>query len=753
MKLWIQLFALTLVLSMGACSSGDIVTGEQNSQDVAEIEEIVAVISELNVEGIGSRTVINMGESSITKPVWADDDIIGIYPTTGDQLSFPIVDGVGTSTCTFNGGGWALKTSTAYTAYSPFNRAYYYESKEQLPVSMLGQKQVGNNSSSHLGKYDLQIAKGTTPESGMVRFAFEHQVCFIRMDLKAPITANWKSVILESDALFTTEASMNLSLATPILTATSKANSVTLDLENVSAEANEIITAYMVVLPIDLTDKSLDVILVDSEGNRFRTTAVITNDYRNFKAGYARWITANDFPAETNDIPYVTFTAPDVQSFTMNRIISSLEYSVNDGEWSELGSETIIFGGDYGNLRLRGDNGTYGTAFDINVYSRVEFGNATPVACTGDIRTLVDYENYLTVEGKSFQGLFENCSSLISAPKLPMMTLTGYSYNKMFSGCSSLMMAPELPAIDLHYSCYEEMFSGCTSLTIAPELPAITLAPNCYKNMFDGCSSLTSVPELPATTLSDACYLGMFSRCISLTTALELPATVLATSCYEEMFLGCSSLTTVSGLPATVLASSCYEEMFSGCISLTTAPELPAAVLTSSCYKGMFRGCFDLTTVPGLPATVLASSCYEEMFSCCSSLTIAPTLSATLLAKSCYKKMFSECSDLRTAPELPARLLAESCYEEMFSYCSSLTTAPELPANVLSNLCYKNMFMECQSISKVTMLATDISATGCLVQWLYGVASNGTFYKAKEMESLPAGESGIPNGWNVYDYE
>ena len=45
------------------------------------------------------------------------------------------------------------------------------------------------------------------------------------------------------------------------------------------------------------------------------------------------------------------------------------------------------------------------------------------------------------------------------------------------------------------------MFENCTSLTTAPTLPATTLALACYVGMFKGCSSLTTTPSLPATTL------------------------------------------------------------------------------------------------------------------------------------------------------------------------------------------------------------------------------------------------------------
>ena len=567
----------------------------------------------------------------------------------------------------------------------------------------------------------------------------------------------------------------------------------------ISSNADAPTDFWMVVPPVVLSS-GFSITVTNSEGNTqvFDVAKSFTFE-RNKYYDMAREVSI------ASDIPYVTFTADAVQTLTMTKAVETLEYSVGGGEWAELGTSIVAFGGENGTLRLRGKNNN-GTASSNSSYSTIKFGNVTPVACTGDIRTLLDYENYLKVfTGKAkFINLFRGCSNLTSAPKLPATTLASFCYDNMFSGCSSLTNAPELPATTLAEYCYRDMFSGCSSLTNAPELPATTLAEYCYRDMFYGCSSLTNAPKLPATTLAEECYYLMFSGCNSLTDAPELPATTLAEHCYHAMFKGCSSLTNAPKLPATILASSCYNGMFSGCSSLTNAPELPATILASFCYNGMFSGCSSLTNAPELPATILASNCYSYMFYGCSSLTNAPELPATTLASDCYSYMFYGCSSLTNAPELPATTLAsdcyscmfygcssltntpelpaitlaEHCYHAMFYGCSSLTNAPELPATTLASDCYSYMFYGCSSLTNapelsattlatscyswmfgycsklnnITMLATDISASGCLNAWLYGVASTGTFTKAEEMESLPEGSSGIPTNWTVQNY-
>ena len=239
-------------------------------------------------------------------------------------------------------------------------------------------------------------------------------------------------------------------------------------------------------------------------------------------------------------IPYLTFTADSTQTLTMSKAVATLEYSVNGEEWKELGTNVVSFGGNLGNLQLRGQNPEGTAKHYLDDYSTIKFGNDYPVNCFGDIRTLVDYENYATANTKSakFCSLFSKCSNLISSPELPATTLASH--------------------------CYDNMFNRCKSLTNAPELPATTLVQNCYYHMFSHCKSLINTPELPVKTLANNCYWGMFSYCTSLTKTPELPATTLAISCYRSMFEGCSSLNCVTMLATDISAEYCLSSWLWG---------------------------------------------------------------------------------------------------------------------------------------------------------------------------------------------
>ena len=320
------------------------------------------------------------------------------------------------------------------------------------------------------------------------------------------------------------------------------------------------------------------------------------------------WQTGNITGGSTDvkdKTPYVTFSAPAEQTFKIvcygGYKISNLQYSVNFGDWKEVkANEGVTFGGQKGGLRLRGKN-VKGTADpnDTRIYSTITFAydeknednpNNVKVACTGDIRTLLDYDHYETVSTSEarFVKLFNNCQALTSAPKLPATDIASDCYNSMFNWCRYLKNAPELPATVLKDQCYQNMFNACVSLTSAPKLPATKLAFNCYANMFSYCYWLKEAPELPATTLAWQCYQDMFAYCY-FTKAPKLPAEIMKTNCYAGMFAGCTNLTEAPELPAKQLESFCYSRMFQGCTKLSTvtmlAPSDQISKASNCCYN------------------------------------------------------------------------------------------------------------------------------------------------------------------------
>ena len=415
-------------------------------------------------------------------------------------------------------------------------------------------------------------------------------------------------------------------------------------------------------------------------------------------------------------------------------VSKTISYSTDDGNtWTDLTTTTTAqsLGGTLNvgdKVLIKGNNATYATSSDCN-----QFAGTAKFNAYGNMMSLIYGDNFAN-------------NNVFTAD---------YVFSKLFSGTTGIVNAENLilPAKVLTVGCYYIMFKDCTSLITAPELPATTLADNCYRSMFGTCSNLTKIPNLPATATTESCYQYMFRNCSKLTTVPELPATTMASKCYYGMFANCTGLTTpqtVLGVSSTTVGSSACTWMFSGCTNMTSAPELPARTMSSASYLQMFANCTSLSISPELPATTLADNCYNHMYRGCINLTTPPTeLPATTLAEACYYYMFNGCKSLASAPELPATTLADNCYQSMFNGCTGLTTAPDLPAITLSASAYTSMFQSCSSLNYIKMLATDISATNCLQNWVSGVAASGTFVKNSAAQWDVSGVNGIPTGWTV----
>lgn len=192
--------------------------------------------------------------------------------------------------------------------------------------------------------------------------------------------------------------------------------------------------------------------------------------------------------------------------------------------------------------------------------------------------------------------------------------------------------------------------------------------------------------------------------------------------------------------------------------------------------KGNIMSLINSTNFTNL-TTLTSDFTFYNLFESCTGLTDASNLilPATTLTEFCYSGIFDSCTSLTATPELPATSLANACYSYMFCGCSSLTTAPVLSASILLPSCYNAMFSGCSSLNYINCLATDISATYCIDNWVYGVPNSGgdggsdassssssssdepvpfeggTFVKHPDMNDWEFGVSGIPNGWTVED--
>jgi hypothetical protein len=199
---------------------------------------------------------------------------------------------------------------------------------------------------------------------------------------------------------------------------------------------------------------------------------------------------------------YDYFTIEGATSITPRFSGAPLYYRVGNGDWTASASGAVIQVSNLAAVQFRSP-----TARD-SLFSSVSESNAWTIAgnnvrLSGDMMTLLDYENYHLTEVKNFgfNNMFRGCTNITSVPKLPAETVGNNSYQSMFYGCTNITTAPALPATTLGTATYQDMFYGCVKLTDAPESDRYTTYTPVQSHMFGNCTALaTPVPygNLPA---------------------------------------------------------------------------------------------------------------------------------------------------------------------------------------------------------------------------------------------------------------
>ena len=397
-----------------------------------------------------------------------------------------------------------------------------------------------------------------------------------------------------------------------------------------------------------------------------------------------------------------------------------------------------------------------------------------------------------TLASYCYYSMFYGCLILSTAPELPATTLTSYCYYRMFQNCTHLTSSPDLPAITLANYCYSYMFNGCTRLNSITCLATNIRATNCTSSWVSGvASSGTFTGDEPMTNWTSGVNgipigwtvknVHNYSKDYLTFVALQDGTFKFSRNAMQYSLDNGTTWTTLAANTSSPTVTTGNKIMWKqtgltpnssngiGTFSATGNFNVQGNIMSllygdnfrnktnlsgkDYVFRNLFNGNAKIVSAENLvlPATTLASYCYYSMFFGCTNMTTAPELPATTLANYCYAGMFINCTSMTTAPELLATTLANYCCYRMFQNCAKLTTSPELIATTLTDYCYTGMFVNCTSLNLITCLATDISANSCVVNWVSGVDSSGTFIKAESMTSWTNDVNGIPVGWTIED--
>ncbi len=202
----------------------------------------------------------------------------------------------------------------------------------------------------------------------------------------------------------------------------------------------------------------------------------------------------------------------------------NLEYSFNRVNWTRINDNPYIYIPADSYVYLRNTSGTFS-----NQHGSVIAPNKN-ISIGGDIRTLLNYtdvDGVLTIPQYGFSNLFafQENSTLTDISNLSfggITTVGDYGMSNMFDDCSSLTSAPDMSSITSvgDYG-MKNMFIRCTSLTVAPDMSSLTsVGEYGIAYMFDSCYSLTTGSDLSSlTSVGEYGLVQLYNNCNNLTSA------------------------------------------------------------------------------------------------------------------------------------------------------------------------------------------------------------------------------------------
>ena len=642
------LFLVASICILAACSGFEQIEPQISNQEEDLIEKVVFEVLPIK-DGDDVETRASAIPSANNKVAfgWEITDTVAIFPNSGSQVYFTIDESnVGKSTASFDGGGWALKPSHAYTSYYPFVGDIYLK-RNKVPVSFTGQKQIGTVGPFNGARYFL-AANPTTAENGVLRFSYNTLNTIINVNATLPAGTYTKASLTVSDPLFVEEGTYSLDDQT--IVGTKYSTMLKMDLEDVTLTQDGVLPIYFMSAPVNLKDKEVTVKVISSDGKKYECVKVPSKAY---EAGTRYGLTCDNMQlsSESN----IVFADANIKA----ALVSALDTD-DDGELSYMEAAAVTY------IKHVFETEKNYTSFDEFQY----FTGVSTIPANmfegWQIASIILPESVSSIG----QNAFKDCEKLISIDIPSSVNSIGYG---VFYGCSRLSSITIPESVT---NIGDAAFFNCSSLTSISIPESVT---SIGYNAFQGCSSLMSI-TIPnsVTSIGDAA----FSGCSSLTN-IDIPESV--TSIGSSAFSNCTNLTSIS-IPGSV--TSIANRAFQGCSSLASI-SIPESA-TSIGYEA-FLECSSLTSIT-IPESV--TSIGNSAFSYCSSLTsITIPESVTSIGNSA----FSYCSSL-TSITIP-----EDVYKienSTFFKCSGLTSI-SIPGSVTSIGNWA--FVDCSSLTNITI--------------------------------------------------
>lgn len=238
-------------------------------------ENVSLVVTPYLFEENETRTTIAATDAGLSFK-WSNGDPIGVFSSYGDysgnQVKFVSKTEDDASTASFDGAGWTFNPLYTYVAYYPYDALN--NNHTAIPVHFRPLTQEENGATSHLSANDFIYATNQVAED-KITFLFKHLGCAVRIQLVIPVATSVSSLRLQcASAKFPTSGTVNISSGLFTPEESSKTASVNLSLADIEVGPSNdyLLTAWLMMAPVELSSEKLELVATDTYGNEYKTS-------------------------------------------------------------------------------------------------------------------------------------------------------------------------------------------------------------------------------------------------------------------------------------------------------------------------------------------------------------------------------------------------------------------------------------------------------------------------------------------------
>lgn len=280
---------LAMLVLMTACSeTQDMFENTTQEPPTRTIQGVVMEVADIpyakDNTDMTSRAAMAESASGLSF-TWSAGDKTGVYSSTDGFALFNLTAGAGTTSATFDGGGFTLTDGATYYSFFPYAAAA--TDKTAVPVDFSGQTLTQDNDMTSPMTRDYLYASAVA-DAGNALFNYSHIGSFVRTKLIMPVSTAVESIdFIPMYSELTQTATVDVTAASNPLTAATTSPKMTLTLSGVDVPSSGELTLWSAMAPQNLSSTNEAVAIVAHSGANIYSSRVAG---KNLQAGKAyRW--------------------------------------------------------------------------------------------------------------------------------------------------------------------------------------------------------------------------------------------------------------------------------------------------------------------------------------------------------------------------------------------------------------------------------------------------------------------------------